>query len=269
MNSRILLYGGLANQMFQYMYGLTLKNKGVTINYDITLNARIAKTTDLYNLEELFQRKFLIRNQAREFEALCGYAIWRISRKIIHCCNDSVEEFKLLNNYLGYYQDYRLYNVLTDDQKAEFVKPFRNTGTPFKQGMIHIRLGDYERSNVKKIMSLVTSDYYVQSIKYLKEQYGVSSFDVYSNDMIGALNLIKNISKEVDASFQYIKLDSAILEMRKMSNYKYAIIPNSTFSWWPTFLGNAKEICAPIQWYKLQECKLYHPRIKKIKYDYD
>ena len=104
--------------------------------------------------------------------------------------------------------------------------------------VIHIRGGDFLSINNLNICKL---DYYKNSIEYALSQ-GLKNFLVISEDQ----KYSKEITKELKSSFNglqisILKSDSIINDFNFIRSSKFAILSNSTFSWWASFLSNSKK----------------------------
>lgn len=112
---------------------------------------------------------------------------------------------------------------------------------------IHIRRGDYQKSNFNEIYGeICTIDYYQKSIKILKETLKNPVFFIFSDDMEWVKNnLILN-------DFIYVtgnENENSFLDMYLMSYCKSNIIANSTFSYWAAKLNIPKNIVIyPKKW---------------------
>lgn len=113
---------------------------------------------------------------------------------------------------------------------------------------IHVRRGDYIGSRIH--FDLSDSDYYSNSIKYMKENLSNPIFFIFSDDIEWCRN---NLSSP---EFFFVDLESSkenpIIDMSLMSVCRHNIISNSTFSWWAAWLNNniEKVVLAPNKWFK-------------------
>ena len=258
------LYGGLANQLFQHVYGLSLVNHGFSVNFDTSLNKKNAHGLSVHVLNSFFDEEITHPKQVARAEIRFGYILWRAKHKLVSPHYDSTKAFHFRRVTYGYFQDFRHFEGLEDLQKKKYYQLFAVPRMLSPKVMLHIRLGDYQNATVQKVMTQVDANYYVKAINHFRRKYGISQFDVFSNDTAGALKVIDELGSRLQVNLRYQKSDDPMITMKKMAEYQYAIIPNSTYSWWATFLGNAKEICAPYPWFRYQHCSLYHKRIHRI-----
>lgn len=101
---------------------------------------------------------------------------------------------------------------------------------------IHVRRGDYV--NNPFYVDLMKTDYYQKSMA----QFPDAKFLVFSDDpaFVGVHPLFKDCFKSVD--------NDEIRALNRMAGCKGIIMANSSFSWWASYLSDAKVI-APKAWY--------------------
>ena len=104
--------------------------------------------------------------------------------------------------------------------------------------IIHIRGGDF--ISIKKL-NICKVDYYKNSITYALSK-GLKNFIVISEDQTYSKEIIKEL-KKCFANLQISLLKSTSIEndFNIIRSSKLAILSNSTFSWWASFLSNTKK----------------------------
>ncbi len=104
--------------------------------------------------------------------------------------------------------------------------------------VIHIRGGDFlSISN----LNICKFDYYKNSIEYALSK-GLKNFIVISEDKIYGKKVIKELKKcFTDLQISISKSDSIKNDFNMIRSSKLAILSNSTFSWWASFLSNSKK----------------------------
>jgi hypothetical protein len=115
---------------------------------------------------------------------------------------------------------------------------------------LHIRRGDYV-SNRKNIEThgVLGIDYYKRALNFMKEKVKNPQVFVFSDDIPWARENL-----ETDLSLHFMDdngVERNYEDLRLMSNCKYHIIANSSFSWWGAWLGKFpdKQIYAPRNWF--------------------
>lgn len=124
---------------------------------------------------------------------------------------------------------------------------------------IHFRGGDYKTIP----QFFLPIDYYNEAINHITSIKDDTKFVIITDDIIEATNFFPNydvISNEMEIDFYLL------------SNAKYSIIPNSSFSWWASWLNNNSEIIvAPNRWFNYNKCYgdgFEPPKIKTNKFYY-
>lgn len=102
--------------------------------------------------------------------------------------------------------------------------------------------------------------YYEKAIKIIQEKVNDPLFVVFSDDVEWAKNVIKLISGDAEVISESGK-DDVAEKIRLMSACKHFIISNSTFGWWPQYLGQYpnKIVISPDRW--LESFADRHPLI--------
>ena len=104
--------------------------------------------------------------------------------------------------------------------------------------VIHVRGGDFLTIPNLNICNL---DYYKKSISYAISK-GYYSFKLISEDQIYGKEILKEIKKcFIDLKIQLLNSDSIKNDFNLIRSSKLAILSNSTFSWWASFLSNSKK----------------------------
>jgi len=104
--------------------------------------------------------------------------------------------------------------------------------------VIHIRGGDFLSIDNLNICKLA---YYKNSIEYFRSK-GSKSFVVICEDRNYGNELIKKLKNYfIDLQISIVKSDSIKNDFNLIRSSKLAILSNSTFSWWASFLSNTKK----------------------------
>jgi len=112
---------------------------------------------------------------------------------------------------------------------------------------VHFRRGDYlsvKQNNLD--LNICTEGYYKKGMRYIAEHVANPVFYIFSDD----IDWIKTNVK-FEYSVKYIDYgNTAHEELRLMYNCKHFVIPNSTFSWWASYLSDnqKKIVIAPSYW---------------------
>ena len=112
---------------------------------------------------------------------------------------------------------------------------------------IHVRRGDYySPTYIKKLGGTCPIDYYDKAIDYIKKHVGNIHCFVFSDDICWVK---ENLKIPDPVYIDWNTGEKSFWDLYLMSHCKYAIIANSTFSYWGAVLGKSKSIvCYPKKW---------------------
>ena len=104
--------------------------------------------------------------------------------------------------------------------------------------VIHIRGGDF--LSIKNL-NICQLDYYKNSIKYALSK-GLKTFIVICEDQRYGKQIIKELKKcFTNLQIKIVKSDTIKNDFNLIRSSPVAILSNSTFSWWASFLSNSKK----------------------------
>lgn len=138
----------------------------------------------------------------------------------------------------------------TNARLKEYIK-----NTP-DSAFLHIRRGDY--LEIDTTINLCDGAYYEGAIYYLKSMLKKPHIFIFSNDIAWCkqyfLSMLSDSCKE-GVEFEFVANngeDSAVQEMELMRSCQNAIIANSTFSWWASYLidNTRKIVVMPNRYHK-------------------
>lgn len=111
---------------------------------------------------------------------------------------------------------------------------------------LHVRRGDYVNLSEFHI-NLAETDYYTNSISYIKEKYPNSKYLIFSDDVQFCKGYFDG---KITAKIEYVVGTSAAEEIILQSLCASNIIANSSFSWWGAWL-NCKNgtVISPKSWF--------------------
>ena len=113
--------------------------------------------------------------------------------------------------------------------------------------VLHVRLGDYVN---EPGIGLISSNYYHESIRLIREHFPTSWIWVFSNDLDGAKKLLGNI-EDLRMRFVLDDWNSSAVTLEVMRFGHAFIIANSTFSYWAAMLNHNQTnlVVAPTPWF--------------------
>jgi hypothetical protein len=270
----VKLIGGLGNQFFQYALGRNLAIKNNTeLKLDISgfedyklhkyglhhfnITENIATKEDIQKFKPA-KRQFLSGLSGKISKHLLPWykQKWIIEQNFVY--NSDI--FKIGRDvYLdGYWQSEKYFFDISEIIRNEFT--VKNDPSGLNQDMLkiildthsvslHIRRGDYfSNPKTKEIHGVLGLEYYRKSLNLIGEKVKDPQIFVFSDDIPWTRDNLKT-----DLPLHFIDhngVENNYEDLRLMSNCKYHIIANSSFSWWGAWLGtNADKITiAPSRW---------------------
>ena len=104
--------------------------------------------------------------------------------------------------------------------------------------IIHVRGGDFLKI---KHLNICDNSYYKKAIEYSLRK-GFNTFKVISEDRQYGKEIIKEMKKYfIDLKISILKSNSIKNDFNIIRSSNLAILSNSTFSWWASFLSNSKK----------------------------
>lgn len=222
-----LYRGGLGNQLFEVAAGYALSKDN----------------DDEYAINPDLHRE---HGQGNHISSYIN-TIFKNFKKTDYKCSKLYKEPKFSYTEIPYIDD-----ILLDGyfQSEKYFKNYRtdlNTLFGFDSNYslkdvctIHIRTGDYM---YLRDFNVVTPTYFINAINLVLSLNSTVKFYIISDDNRQAVNYLPtNIDYEFMSS-------SELEDLRIMSLSDYAIISNSSFSWWGSYLGKRKITIAPDKWF--------------------
>ena len=275
--------GGLGNQMFQYAFALSLKerfpNEEVLIDtsHFKHLFFKKFKSANLHNgfeIDKVFPNANLPIASAKQLRRVTryipNYVLSRIARKFLPV--KETEVIQTPKEYFAYNPD--VYNMEGDIyfegiwEAISYHLPLRDkiqelymhkdpspVNAAYIHDMetmnsvgIHVRRGDYlKHPGFRGICDL---DYYKRGIEKILEDGSDHVFYIFSNDMPWCEAHIKPLLIDHECVFVTSNVgENSCWDMFLMSHCKDLIIANSSFSWWGAFLNRrGGRVVAPAKW---------------------
>lgn len=267
----VKLWGGLGNQLFQYVFAQYLEKATKEKVYFVGEQAN----TNLAHLK-INRLNTNIKQSGEEQVKICGNYFkkqYRIKRKLTqlipflnakvlveHDTTHFVKGYEGHIVYDGYWQDL----AYLEGQEAQiqdafqFKNPALFGQSPYLKMIqedsgataIHLRRGDYLQSGYHYGLGI---DYYQAAIDKICALVSNPTFYVFTNDLDWTKTHLSINSNMVFVDHSNFK-EADLFDFYLMSQCKHNIIANSTFSWWSAWLNNYtdKQIVAPSQWYNGQ-----------------
>ena len=266
------MVGGLGNQLFQMAACLKYKKEEEKVIISFLGDIHIPKRENC--LEYIFEKpEWLYFDNSQEVNKLIGViarnsAYLRFGSYLpIFSINDRNFKFNNSRNYLkkilfldGYFNNNWTYsslnyafNKLKLRQIGLAKKYLKNCS---EDVIIHIRGGDF--LNLPKL-NICKIEYYKKSIRFFILR-GFRSFKVISEDQTYANELINQLNNYFDdIQIKKLKTSSIKNDFNVIRSSRFAILSNSTFSWWASFLSNSKKEFIVPNYFSLEEKRMLLP----------
>ncbi len=262
----INIIGGLGNQMFQYAFALSLKNK---TKEEVKIDISSFNGYELHNgyeINKIFHKNLKIcSNKERKKISYNGKEFTqKLKRKIFKIEKNEYfeQDFSYNKNlnytkkyFIGYWQSEKYFNEIKEEIKKKFKFPeikdnknmiILNKIKSNNSVSIHIRRGDYINHPIHG--GICDIAYYKKAIKYIKTNVKDPIMYIFSDD----IKWCKENLYLSDANYiNWNQGEDSFRDMQLMSECKHNIIANSSFSWWGAWLNNNvnKIVIAPSKWF--------------------
>lgn len=261
--------GGLGNQMFQYAFYLSLKQRFGRIKADLSGFEDYALHHG-YELEKVFGirvdqatpfERRLYRQESRDWLTRKLRRVWGTKHaycpeKVEFGFDPGIYEDQKSRYYWGYWQHHRYHEKINTPLEVVFefrpqpegknLNLIRQLGTT-ESVSIHVRRGDYLGDAL--LGGVCDLEYYSRAIDMIKERIISPRFVVFSDDIEWCRQCL-GLSEAVFVDWN--KGEKSFFDMLLMSRCNHHIIANSSFSWWGARLnpGHDKIVIAPKTWVK-------------------
>lgn len=262
---RVVLSGGVGNQLFQYAAGRAL---ALARNTELQVDRPTAKLTTVRR-ERVVPSLQTAAKEASLFASI--YRKWAIKHHCTHLMRGRVfyqvgyefsESFFELpdeTTLFGFFQNERYFKPFSDRIRSDLSFNL-DPPTPETNRLIariqednavsvHVRRGDY--LNIESF-NVCTKAYYIEAIKLLRNKLKNPRFYFFSDDIDWCCHHFK--SEDFIICHLPESKQSSIHDLKTMSLCQHHIIANSSFSWWGAWLNRNpnKIVAAPYKWFNSQ-----------------
>lgn len=257
----VKLNGGLGNQMFQYAFALSLKEKtDAQILFDFSYFDEIVKDENVVIRPfELSVFNTDCKKASKEDLAKIEYS--KPLKNIVTQKSAYKFDKKLFSPdkyyYNGYFQNEKYFNDVRENLLKAFSlkEPIDAKNQTVLDSIlqtnsvsIHVRRGDYVTlESANKFHGTCSLKYYGKAIKHIAKKVKNLHFFLFSDDIEW---VIENLKIEYPFTAVDFNQDKGWLDLNLMKHCKCNILANSSFSWWGAWLNENpnKIIVAPKHW---------------------
>ena len=262
----VKVWGGIGNQLFQYVFGQYLHHKsgqdvyyddGAYISNDKLRNSELnaIDATIVFKNECIFSRYRGVKNRLLKF----FFQLHPYHHLVSEGQGAITEVYNPSHLYFfqGYWQDFKYYKWLMDNVPS-FKLQLKAMPSELEeiQGLIrkscssvsiHIRRGDYFTPKYVKLYGVCDATYYEKALDYLITKNPELNVFVFTDDIEWVK---KNIHFKVPYTIvpNYDVSQFAYIEL--MSKCTHHIISNSSFSWWGAVINESENaiVISPSKW---------------------
>ena len=247
------MVGGLGNQLFQTAAFLKYRRENEKVIVSFLGDIHIPKRENCLNY--IFEMpKWIYFNKSSKL-SLFTKLIASISARLrfgsffpfisindrnfyLRKSNFKKNKILFLDGYFNQNWKYEsLYELFSQLKLKKIILSKKNLKICNDSVIIHIRGGDF--LNIENL-NICKSEYYKKSIKYFLAK-GFKNFTVISEDQRYGKEIINEMKSIFDnLKISLLKSNSIKNDFNIIRSSKLAILSNSTFSWWASFLSNSK-----------------------------
>jgi hypothetical protein len=243
--------GGLGNQIFQYLYALSVAearngdciiHTGHMNRFSVFKSGRKLSAVRHFSLDKLtfFNNTRTVEvHQGKTLFTAIFFGQFRIFRLVFF----REIFFRITNNlYLdGYFMSADEYIQIKSMEKiisSELCHQIDKKGNRYCG--IHFRAGDLLQQDHPKC----SISYFQTAMNMFANSYGVDKFEIITEDIAYASSFFEELEKLFNITFA--EPGNEIDDFYRLASYKYLIAANSTFSWWAGALGHSHSfVCTP------------------------
>ncbi len=254
--------GGLGNQIFQYIFGLTkARELGVDVDFDMsffTRNPNRPYQMDIFGINATPNKDLRIPiywklRRLIKKDKFMGLNLYRETSFLYEKKSEEMTDNTFVE---GFFQSAKYF----DETLAKEVLTFKKEGSAKTQEImqkmksensvaLHIRRGDYvQKTRYKNLFNQLTLEHYARAIEIMKSKVENPTFYVFSDDPKW---VEENLKIEGATYVSHNSGADSWQDLMLMASAKHNIIANSSFSYWGAMLNNNenKIVIAPEIWF--------------------
>ena len=279
------IIGGLGNQMFQYAFAVTLKERWPEEEVKIDTQLYRFPLKKVYRGNNFYHNGFEIQrifpnadipeasmwDLMRVSYYIPNYILYKATRRVLrYRKSELLQTYKnayiydagVLDSDASYFEGYWMNPAYFENKRNALLKAFsfrefnteenRKWATMLasdKSVTIHVRRGDYVGGETFK--GICTLRYYQRAIDEAKHRLAEPEFFVFSNDQEWCMTNLKDAFGDSNVNFiANNKGENSYRDMQLMTLARCNILANSSFSWWGAYLNQREDqiVLCPEKW---------------------
>ncbi len=253
MTIKVILRGGIGNQLFQFFTGLSIaesSNRDLELNLSWYKNSKVSADPRIYELESIVDVSKILEDKFN----ILKFGLFDRFKNVISMSgfilsDDSFRKSNLANInrkfiYLdGYFQDIRFVEPVIRNLYDHIKIRNIDFGVELRmrelldrhQVALHLRLGDYLSL---ENFHIISKSYIKECLSEIENRGSVKSVIVFTDSPEKAFQFLPLVD---GVEFVIVSINdfTAPQTMILMSRFKNLILSNSTFSWWAGALASA------------------------------
>ena len=252
---KILYFGGgLGNQIFEYAFYLSLKDRFPKDKiYGVFDEKRFKEHAGGFEIEKIFNVKLPKTSIMANWIMVMIMAWNKFIRPTSKYCHDLTKPnydailfnaFKMNKVFYENRKNWIGYKSLSLNARNKQIIHDMETSNSVS---LHVRRGDFFSSKyAAKHVGIATEKYYENAIKYVCDKFPNPKFFVFSDDIPWCK---KNLKLPNVVFVDWNTGNESFIDMFLMKHAKTNIIANSTFSYWGAYFNkNTPLVIYPIRW---------------------
>ena len=247
------LGGGIGNVLFMYAFGQR-------IAYET--KEEVVYNKAWFNEKQKYSRELLLDAFNVNFKLSHNLFSKKIIEQNFEFDADFLSDCVKSDDYgvFGYYQSEKYFEPLKKQIKKIKIKKERLTYNTFINDVkntnsvsLHIRRGDY--LEFKHVFHILDANYYISALEKIDilniEEPNIFIFcDVLDLGLVDLIRQIKEwLPERIQRKMKLVKGYNELDDFNLMSNCKYHINANSSFSWWAAYTSKSKQVVIPKNWF--------------------
>ena len=268
-SKRVVIYGGLGNQLFGWALAANLQSSGVETK---VLQAREGVGNKTHGVTATQYLAFGFNGNVGKLSSFWHLllSLARRSRVVAHFFgvfftdDPKVTSVTLQSStarwLVGYHQNFNPSQLLSPQQLALGVnfldsppaEAVAQRGEDVRPGYVavHVRGGDLRY--LKETAGLLSSNYFVSAVQRLFSQYNIlasTAVSIVTDDLKAAAEVSDALRKEgYSTSIRVSANVSLSSAFQELSEAAYLVVSNSSFSYWAAITGKPKIVAYPCPW---------------------